>query len=102
MPNKPVNEYQALVVICQALRPFIPDIINNQDVPAHNATARVIQWMFWQIDEQDKIAGSPSRVNGIAKFLKNKIPWSFSLIPQQLIDGMFYDVDTLHEHICYS
>lgn len=97
-----VNEYLALVVLCKTIRPFIPNIIDDDDVPAPDATSRVIQWMFWQIDEQDKAAGSPSRVAAIVKKLKKDIPWSFALVPANLIDGLFLDVDGLHEHICYS
>ena len=101
-PPEQVNEYLALVVICKGLRPFIYDICDDQGNPAPDATSRVIQWMFWQIDEQDKIAGTPSRVNAFAKYLKKNIPWSFSMTPNILIDGSFNDVDSLHEHVCYS
>lgn len=97
-----VNEYLALVVICKGLRPFISDICDNNGHPAPDATTRVIQWMFWQIDEQDKIAGTPSRVNAFVNHLKQNIPWSFSMTPDILINGSFSDVDALHEHVCYS
>lgn len=96
-----INEYQALVVICKALRPFMPDVMTNATTPAPDASSRNIQWMFWQIDEQDKIASSPSRVKAITAKI-TALPWNVSLTPQMLIDGMFRTVDDLHEHVCYS
>ncbi len=98
MPAK--DEHHALTIICRALKPYIPDILDANGHPALDSLDRNIQWLFWHLEEQDNKTNPPppkKRVDLFVSFLHDpeNIAWHFALSPTELINGDFKIVDDL-------